>query len=241
MNIHRLYAIISPPFRRKRLRWFLRRLNMPPEERVLDVGGYPWNWDETVLPNPIALLNLSYPAGIKKKYPRFACTTGDACALPFADGGFDVVFSNSVIEHVGTWERQVQFAAEARRVGRKLWIQTPAWGFFIEPHLLAPFIHWLPVRWQRRLIRNFTPWGWFTRPSPACVDAFLAEVRLLTRPEMLQLFPDCEILEENFLGLTKSYIAVRTGRVDAGLEAGPRAVGAARGSASPVSHRPVSL
>ena len=211
MNLHRLYGVVSPYFRRKRMRWFLARLAVAPAERLLDVGGYPWCWAETAPANPITLLNLGYPPGLAAAEPRFTYVTGDACALPFADGEFDVVFSNSVIEHVGTWERQRRFAAEARRTGRKLWIQTPARGFFIEPHLVAPFIHWLPVRWQRRLIRNFTPWGWSTRPSAAGVDAFLAEVRLLTRAEMRQLFPDCEILEERFLGLTKSYIAVRTG------------------------------
>ena len=211
MNIHRLYATISPHFRRRRMQWFLAWVDLRPAERLLDVGGGAAFWRETPLPNPTTLLNLGFPAGLAESEPRFTCVTGDACALPFADGAFDVVFSNSVIEHVGTWERQQQFAAEARRTGRKLWIQTPAREFFVEPHLVAPFIHWLPVRWQRRLIRNFTGWGWLTRPSAPAVDAFLAEVRLLTRPEMRRLFPDCEILEEKFLGLTKSYIAVRAG------------------------------
>ena len=211
MNIHRLYGIASPFFRRRRLRWFKERLMIRPEDRLLDVGGYPWCWDEATMPNQITLLNLPSPDGTTPTPGRYTWVTGDGCALPFADGSFDVVYSNSVIEHLGTRARQVQFAAEARRTGRRLWVQTPARGFFIEPHLLAPFIHWLPVRWQRRLIRNFTGWGWLTRPSVADVDAFLSEVRLLTRTEMGQLFPDCEILEEKFLGLTKSYIAVRAG------------------------------
>lgn len=217
MNIHRIYGAFSPRFRRRRLRWFRERLAVQPEETLLDVGGYPWCWDETVPAGRITLLNLAFPAGLAEAEPRFTFATGDACALPFGDGAFAVVFSNSVIEHVGTWERQQAFAAEARRVGRKLWVQTPARAFFIEPHLLAPFVHWLPGRWQRRLIRNFTGWGWLTRPTAAQVDAFLAEVRLLTRAEMQVLFPDCEILEEKFLGLTKSYIAVR--RADAATEA----------------------
>ena len=210
MNIHRLYGAISPRFRRRRMSWFRARVGLQPAERVLDLGGYPSFWAEAAPPNLTTVLNLSFPPGTAERSPQFTCVTGDACALPFADGEFDVVFSNSVIEHVGTWERQQAFAAGARRVGRKLWIQTPARGFFIEPHLLTPFIHWLPARWQRRLIRYFTAWGWLTRPTPAAVDAFLAEVRLLTRAEVQQLFPDCEILEEKFLGLTKSYIAVRT-------------------------------
>ncbi len=135
---------------------------------------------------------------------------GDGCALPFADMSFDIVLSNSAIEHVGTWERQQAFAAEVRRVGRRVWVQTPAREFFIEPHLLAPFIHWLSHTWQRRLMRNFTLRGWIDRPDRAAVDSFLAEVRLLTLSEMQVLFPDCTILRERFLGLTKSYVAIRS-------------------------------
>lgn len=155
------------------------------------------------------MFNLSANVAGVCEEPGFDFRAGDGCALPFADGEFDVVFSNSVIEHVGSWERQQAFAREARRVGRRLWVQTPAREFFIEPHLLAPFVHWLPRRTQRGLIRWATGWGWLTRPTPAQVDEFLAEVRLLTRREMTELFPDCEILTERFLGLPKSYIAVR--------------------------------
>lgn len=207
--LHRIYARVSPHFRRRRLQLFRERLQVAPAESLLDVGGYPACWTDPAWPNAITLLNRSFPAGLERAQPAFTYVTGDGCALPFADGQFQILFSNSVIEHVGAWERQQAFAAEARRVGRKLWVQTPARGFLVEPHLLAPFIHWLPVRWQRRLIRNFTPWGWVNRPTAAQVDAFLAEVRLLTRAEMQALFPDCEILEEKFLGLTKSYVAVR--------------------------------
>lgn len=157
----------------------------------------------------VVLLNPDRQAQPRAKAGGFEFVAGDGCALPFADESFDVVFSNSVIEHVGTWERQCAFAAEARRVGRRLWIQTPAREFFIEPHLVAPFIHWLPAHWQRRLIRHATLRGWLERPDAAWVDRFLAEVRLLRLAEMRRLFPDCEILRERFLGLTKSYIAVR--------------------------------
>lgn len=141
--------------------------------------------------------------------PRIRKHFRDGCRMPFADRSFELLHSNSVIEHVGTWERQQAFAAEARRVGRTLWVQTPAREFLVEPHLLAPFVHWLPRGWQRRLIRNGTIWGLMTRPTPQQVGEFLNEVRLLTRGEMQQLFPDCRILTERFLGMSKSYIAIR--------------------------------
>ncbi len=212
MTIHDLYAPVSSRFRRRRLAWLSHHLRPQPGERLLDVGGYPWCWPAGSTPCAVTLLNRAFPAdaAAQARAAGMDVLIGDGCALPFADAHFDVLFSNSVIEHVGTWERQQAFAREARRVGRRLWVQTPAREFFVEPHLIAPFIHWLPRTWQRRLIRNFTVRGWLERPGPREVDAFLDEVRLLTFSEMQTLFPDCTILRERFLGFTKSYVAVRT-------------------------------
>ena len=114
-----------------------------------------------------------------------------------------------MIEHLGTLENQETFARECRRVGRRLWVQTPARSFFIEPHLLTPFIHYLPAGLQRRLIRNFSVWGLLTRPTARQLQDFMTEVRLLNRREMQGLFPDCQIVSEKIAGLVKSYIAVR--------------------------------
>ena len=75
---------------------------------------------------------------------------------------------------------------------------------------LGLFIHWLPRAWQRRLVRWCTGWGWLSRPSPERIEALLDELRLLDGQEMQALFPDCEIRRERVLGLTKSYVAVRT-------------------------------
>lgn len=221
MSIHRIYNALSPRLRRGRMQRFCATIAPQAGERVLDVGGTSWIWDEHPIPAEITLLNPVAPDGPGRGEStksethatgknRFVIATGDGCALPYADGAFDVVFSNSVIEHVGSWERQRAFAAEARRVGRRLWIQTPAREFFLEPHLIAPFIHWLPPHWQRRLARHFTVRGWLERRDPGALEALMAELRLLTWREMQALFPDCTIRRERFLGFTKSYIAVRS-------------------------------
>ena len=209
-SIHQIYAALSPLFRRRRMEHFLRRMRPSAATRILDVGGYPYNWADCPIQAQITLLNV-HPFEIPQHLADRGMTSaiGDGCALQYQDQSFDIVFSNSVIEHVGAWERQVAFAAEMRRVGKALWIQTPARSFFIEPHLLTPFIHYLPLSTQRRLLRHFTVWGLMTKPTAMQVDAFLSETRLINEPEMRQLFPDCEIVHERFAGLTKSFIAIR--------------------------------
>ena len=106
-------------------------------------------------------------------------------------------------------EAVTRFALEMRRVARGIWVQTPAKEFFFEPHYLTPLLHWLPLRSRRRIARDFSLWGWITRPSKDEVDVRLREIRLLTEIEMARLFPDCRIVRETFLKMRKSYIAVR--------------------------------
>ena len=75
--------------------------------------------------------------------------------------------------------------------------------------MLTPFIHWLPRKLQARLLRNFTVWGWMTRPDAAECARFLDTTRMLTRAELQTLFPEAEIWTERFLGLAKSFVAVK--------------------------------
>jgi len=204
----RIFYLVSPFFRRRRMDALLRFAELTPGTATLDVGGSLWFWSEVDPPCRVTILNLVQPPS-NPAPERYELVQGDATRLPYQDGAFDLAVSNSVIEHVGTWENQRRFAAEIRRVARRLWVQTPARGFLFEPHLITPVVHWLPRGAQRKLLRNFTLWGLLTRPSRARVDEFLDEVRLLTYAEMRELFPDCEIRRERVLGWTKSYVAVR--------------------------------
>ncbi len=179
------------------------------ETTILDVGGTPLNWELGGTPGRVTLLNLhGQPEGVELP-PNVVAVEGDGRALPYEDGAFDVAFSNSVIEHLGDAESQRRFAAELRRVGRAVWVQTPARSFPVEAHFLTPGFQLLPSSWQRRLGRNASVWGLLTRPSAAEVDAVVRELRLLDAREVGALFPDCDILRERWLGLTKSYIALR--------------------------------
>ncbi len=208
-GIHRVWSFLSTKFRARRMDRFVRQFGIGPQTRVLDVGGTEFNW--AMLPErsrpSVVVLNIKAPK-VARRLPQATWILGDATNLPFRDDAFDVVFSNAVLEHVGRFDNQRRYAEECRRVGRRYFVQTPNQGFVIEPHLVTPFIHWLPRRVQSRVMRNGTVWGLMQRPTQEQCDAFLDEVWMVRRHQMRELFPDGEIQSERFLGMPKSLVAV---------------------------------
>jgi hypothetical protein len=208
---HTIYARIFKIWRRKRFDLFLRIVSPQLDQRLLDVGGSPAFWTQNpVMFGRIDVLNI-HPFDWNE-HPEYHIQTccGDGCALQFAEKSYDVAFSNSVIEHVGSWERQQAFAKEIRRVGKSVWVQTPAFGCPIEPHYLAPFVHWLPKSIRRRIVPWLTPRALMQGPRDSEIRELVETTQLLTKREMKSLFPDCEIYTEYYLGfIPKSYIAFR--------------------------------
>lgn len=190
---------------------FAREFQVTAATRILDVGGAPETWD--LLPERPQVTLLNTPRTKAEMSSAAAWVAGDGRALPFADASFDIVFSNSVIEHVGDEASQERFAREIMRVGRRFWVQTPNRGFPVEQHLLTPVVHWLPHSWQRKLVPRFTVWAWLIRPEPDRRDFYLrhylTEVRLLDAAQVSSLFPGACILRERFLGWTKSLVAMK--------------------------------
>ena len=196
----------SRRFRKKRLEQALRMMKITPSSSVLDVGGTLFNWNLVGFTPRLTIVNLApAPSDLPS---RVTWVRADGRCLPFAEKSFEICFSNSVIEHIGTWEDQEKFAREVKRVAQRYYVQTPNYWFPIEPHLVAPFIHWLPPRWQRRLIRHFTLFGIMSRPTPEVCELLVAETRLLRRREMSILFEGARIEAETLLGLRKSIIAI---------------------------------
>jgi ubiquinone/menaquinone biosynthesis C-methylase UbiE len=131
---------------------------------------------------------------------------GDARDLKFPDASFDVVFSNSVIEHVGELPDQCKMAEEVKRVGKRYFVQTPNKFFFIEPHFLFPCFQFLPINVRAWLAMNFKL-GWFSRQSSFAQAKYLVEsIKLFSRSELLALFPESNLYEEKILGMVKSFI-----------------------------------
>jgi hypothetical protein len=198
------------------MRRFATVFSLTERKRILDVGGTPeiWRFIDVEEAPRVTILNMpradesreSAAAGIEYVH-------GDGCNLPFRDRSFDIVFSNSVIEHVGGPESQARFAQEIRRTGRGYWVQTPNRYFPIETHLLMPLVHLLPPAWRAFIVRRFTVWQWIQRPAADekrfYIEHFVSDIRLLSAGQMQALFPDASILRERFLLFTKSLIAYR--------------------------------
>ncbi len=181
-------------------------------ERVLDVGvssefrpgggarnaflkGYRFS------PDTYTGLAVQDMTGMAERYPgkRFVRYPGNV--FPFADGEFDWVFSNAVVEHVGDAAAQQRFVRELMRVARRgVVFTTPAREFPIETHTTLPFLHWWPAAffaWCRRFRPHYTP----------------DSLRLLTRGEFEALArgsgaASVEIHTGRLLGLPMTYTAV---------------------------------
>jgi hypothetical protein len=177
--------------------------------RVLDLGGTPWSWDwAPARPAKVVTLNLGPLGGP----PWVQSLVGDACDPPpdVRAMEFDLVYSNSVIEHVGgRWRRQA-FSAVVHELAAHHWIQTPARSFPIEPHWLFPAFQFLPVAIRAKVSKQWKFSHVFADPGHGedPVNDVLA-VELLSVPEFRDLFPKSTLVRERVLGLTKSLIAVK--------------------------------
>lgn len=206
MNIHRLYHPFLRHFRTKRMRQFCHIFGITENSRVLDVGGDLYNWSLIPTKPSLTIVNLYSP---QSERGRVAWIIADGRHLPFTEAAFDIVYSNSVIEHLSNLRNQEMLASEIDRVGIRYFVQTPSKWFVVEPHLLTPFVHWLPKSVRAHLLRNCTLWGLIVRPSRAECQRFLDEVDLLSGRRMRALFPEAHIIRERVLGLTKSFVAVK--------------------------------
>src|SRR5258705_8892955 len=113
---------ITSRFRSRRMAKLERLLGITASTRILDVGGTPANWSLLRVRPQVTMLNL--PRAMEPGEDGMQWIFADGCQLPFRDKSFDVVFSNSVIEHVGDLRRHEQFASEIARVGVRYFVQT---------------------------------------------------------------------------------------------------------------------
>jgi hypothetical protein len=184
--------------------------------RILDLGGRALYW------NSLFERDFLERSGVKVTLvnlepiehdgdPMFEAVQGDATRLYYPDNAFDLVHSNSVVEHVGDWARMEAFARETRRLGPSYYVQTPNFGFPIEPHFSSAFFHWTSEQARARALMRRR--HGFCGPAADMGDAMrmVQHARLLGRRQFRFLFPDARYPDERILGLTKSLVAVRQG------------------------------
>jgi hypothetical protein len=201
---------LAARLRQRRFRFFLEMLDTVPRPvRILDVGGSERFWN-VVHPDPLP--EVSVVVLNRKRIPvsrtNFSSQEGDARDMSVFKGDeFDVVFSNSVIEHVGKRQSQRRMADEIRRVGRRYFVQTPARSFPIEPHFLFPFFQHMPLGARTFLLNHFRL-GWYPRIADRSRAREVADsIHLLSETDLRALFPGPSIYRERFAGLTKSITA----------------------------------
>jgi hypothetical protein len=207
MDLHEdIFRPLLRIFRRGRMRRFVQIMGVTEATSIIDLGGLPPVWSLIDANPQVTMVNIGAPEWSDGKLRMVSASGTD---VPFPENAFDICFSNSVIEHVGGEVERRAFAGEVRRLARRYWVQTPNRRFFIEPHLLTAFLHWLPRGIERRLVRRLSLWGLITKPSLSEIDAFLGSIDLLDAADLQTLFPDAEIMRERFCWMVKSLVAIK--------------------------------
>ena len=192
-----LLAGIARRYRSRRKRLFSSLISIDRRWRVLDLGC--GNAKHAWFAGVAGVVGLDLLHSGEKPYALFV--RADSTVLPFSDKSFDFVFSNSLLEHLPTWEEQRRCADEIRRVGFGYWVQVPNRHFPVDPHYIVPFFQYLPepaMRWWARHL----PLGWHKK------NTYFERVRCLSFAQMRALFPEATIMREKAAGMTKSFVAL---------------------------------
>jgi hypothetical protein len=181
---------------------------------IIDLGGRELYWhmfgDSFLSANNchITLVNLEDELPPSSS-SMFTDVVGNACNLDFPDNSFDLVHSNSTIEHVGLWDQMEAFAGEVRRLAPRYYIQTPYFWCPIDPHAIFPFHHWLPLNVRTKLLL-LTALGKYPKAKDvADATRIVQSAIMLDRSQMRFLFPDADLSFEWFGPMPKSILCVR--------------------------------
>ena len=117
-----------------------------PKMRVLDIGCGNGRFYPVVNERQVAYTGVDNSKGLldeaRKKWSGVAFVEGDATALPFEDGAFDIAYSFATLHHIPSKKLQAQFFTEAARVLRPngTFIIT-TWYLWRSKYLARLFTH----------------------------------------------------------------------------------------------------
>jgi SAM-dependent methyltransferase len=208
LECRKILEILEVAARKRRHAFLLRILHafeQPPE--ILDVGGTVDYWLKMKLPktsaNRLVLLNTFE----QRVCEPFESVVGDGRDLScYSTDEFDLVFSNSVIGHVGDFSDQMKMASEVRRVGKHFFLQAPNHGFPLDWRTLVPLFHFLSPPLQTWCFEHFAVGRYHRANSAEEAMSWATRIRNIRRTELPRLFPNATVVNERVLGLTKSFI-----------------------------------
>jgi hypothetical protein len=183
---------------------------------VVDLGGTVESWRRApVRPAHVTVLNLFEPGVSDETWilpvQGDACQALEALSVSGARHRFDLVFSNSLIEHVGGHAKRLELTEQIHALASHHWVQTPYRYFPVEPHWLFPMMQFMPVG-ARTSIAQRWPLAHSRPGSRSEAQAEVLWTELLGISEMRAYFPRSRIVREKLAGLTKSIIAVSAQR-----------------------------
>jgi SAM-dependent methyltransferase len=210
-----IFSKLSRISRARKLELFDKIMNPTSPMKLLDVGAqihpdnnevrqlidiYPWK-------DNISVVNISaeHIATIKRYYPQIEAVVGDACELPWPDKSFDVVYSNAVIEHLGSFEKQKRMAAEIMRVGKRWFVTTPNRWFPFEFHMRLPLVTWLFGDGYLR-IGNIISYNHLR--GRYMIGVKRSDLRLMSASELRKCFPGSNIIKQRVTFMAETLIAV---------------------------------
>ena len=210
-----VFGKLSRISRNRKLKLFHKMMKPTKEASILDIGAeidpshvtslqfiddYPWK-------NKVTAINLSseHISHLQEYYPEVDARVGDACNLPWEDKHFDIAYSNAVIEHVGSFEKQKKMAAEIMRVGKRWFVTTPNRWYPFEFHMRLPLVTWLPYNgylWAGRIISYDHEQHEYT------IGRRRNDLRLMTARDLRKCFPDSKVIKQRVTFMAETLIVV---------------------------------
>ncbi|MEX0768769.1 MAG: methyltransferase domain-containing protein [Microthrixaceae bacterium] len=180
------------------------------EWSVIDVGFGPGGMGKNenyfekhyLYPNRITALTISEIGDSPSRYPGVNIVKYDGKKIPFADGNFDFLWSNAVVEHVGGGQSQINFLREVDRVADRHFVTTPNRWFPWEVHTRLPLVHYLPKPWFDRIATK-AGMGWATGDYMNLMSKKQFEAALLAAG-----ISDYQIITNRFMGIPMDFVAI---------------------------------
>jgi|688.fasta_scaffold212880_2 ubiquinone/menaquinone biosynthesis C-methylase UbiE len=187
-----ILKIILHIYREKIYKIFSNNIPLKKNYKLIDIGTSPmlekseniilskYKWKENITCLSDQNCNI-----LKKKYKKTKFLVGDAKKINYSNNTFDIVYSSATIEHLGSYENQLQALKEMYRISKKyLFLTTPNRFFPIEMHTKLPFLHFFPKKVFRLILRFFGE-NFF------CYEKNL---NLLTKKDLVRLCTDAKII-----------------------------------------------